>query len=324
VKELLSIGKLRGLQQCSTPRRVFSILALDHRNNLRNALNPEQPQSVSYAEMVAFKCQVTGILSGAASAVLLDPELGLAPCIASAAVPGRVGLIAAVEATGYAGEGPTARISRLLEGWSVSKARKMGASAVKLLVYYHPRAATAPLVEELVQQIAADCRQQDIPLILEPLSYSLELDRKLSSPEKCQVVLKTAQRLTGFGGDLLKAEFPLDIKAEPDEGAWADACARLTESSRIPWVLLSASVGYEDFLRQLTVACRNGASGAAVGRAVWKEATSLRGPEQKEFLEQVALVRLQRITALCEALARPFDQYYSPVQLDEEFYRNYS
>jgi len=37
--EQISLGKLRGLQQCSTPRNVLAVLAMDHRNNLRHALN---------------------------------------------------------------------------------------------------------------------------------------------------------------------------------------------------------------------------------------------------------------------------------------------
>ena len=35
----LSVGKLRGLQQCTSPRGTFTCLALDHRQNLRKA-NP--------------------------------------------------------------------------------------------------------------------------------------------------------------------------------------------------------------------------------------------------------------------------------------------
>ena len=34
-----TIGKLRGLQQCTSPRGTFTCLALDHRQNLRKA-NP--------------------------------------------------------------------------------------------------------------------------------------------------------------------------------------------------------------------------------------------------------------------------------------------
>ena len=37
--KFLTIGKFRGLQQCTSPRGTFTCLALDHRQNLRKA-NP--------------------------------------------------------------------------------------------------------------------------------------------------------------------------------------------------------------------------------------------------------------------------------------------
>ena len=43
---LLTSGKLRGLQQCATPREIFSILEVGHHNSLRWALNPQHPDGV--------------------------------------------------------------------------------------------------------------------------------------------------------------------------------------------------------------------------------------------------------------------------------------
>jgi tagatose-1,6-bisphosphate aldolase len=98
------------------------------------------------------------------------------------------------------------------------------------------------------------------------------------------VVVETARRLVVPGVDVLKAEFPLDITAEPQERIWAEACSELTAASPVPWVLLSASVDFETFLRMLTVACQSGASGVAVGRAVWQEAAGLTGEKRLAFL----------------------------------------
>ncbi|HEC23385.1 MAG TPA: tagatose 1,6-diphosphate aldolase [Chloroflexi bacterium] len=319
----LSIGKYRGLQQCATHRGALAVLALDHRNNLRRALNPEAPEAVLPSEMIAFKQQVTRILAPAASAVLLDPEVGAFQAIAAGALPGSRGLIVALEATGYTGD-PQARQSRVLPGWDVSRVRQMGASAAKLLVYYHPDAPAASLTEELVAQVSADCAEHDIPLFLEPLSYSLDPARKkLTGHERRRVVIETARRLTSIGGDVLKAEFPPDIIAEPEEEVWAEACAELSGASRIPWVLLSASVDYEMYLRQVTVACQQGASGVAVGRAVWKEAPRLSGQAREEFLREVAFPRMERITALCNALARPWTEFYTPPDAGAEYFRSY-
>jgi len=319
----LSIGKLRGLQQCATAQGALVVFALDHRGNLRRALRPDAPESVSPAELITFKQQLIGALAPAASAVLLDPEYGAAQCVASGVLPGTVGLVVAVEASGYAGDS-TARHSRILPGWSVEKAKRLGASAVKLLVYYHPDAPTAAEIEDLVQRVAADCVAFDIPLMLEPLSYAPNpAQKKLSSAEKRQVVVETARRLIIEGVDILKAEFPLDVAAEPDERIWTEACAELSAACPVPWVLLSAGVSYETYLRQVAVACQAGASGVAVGRAIWKEAVNLTGQERADFLRGQAYQRLHRVTALCDALARPWHSFYEAPQISSEWYERY-
>lgn len=319
----ISIGKYRSLQQCSTSRGAISVLALDHRNNLRAALRPQAPETVTATELTAFKVQVMELLASASTAVLLDPEVGAAQCVAAGAVPGSVGMLVAVEASGYTGN-PTARQSGILPGWSVAKTRRMGANAVKLLVYYHPDAPTAHEIEDLVQKVAADCAENDLPLFVEPLSYSLDpAHKKLAPDERRRVVIETARRLAPLGPDVLKAEFPLDIDAVSDEKEWGAACAELSEACGIPWVLLSAAADFETFARMVTSACQNGASGVAVGRAVWKESTDLRGEARTSFLAGVARRRMERITNLCDALGRPWTSFYTTAPIDTSWYTAY-
>jgi tagatose-1,6-bisphosphate aldolase len=240
---------------------------------------------------------------------LLDPEFGVQECIASGSLPGNMGLIVAVESTGYAGES-TARLSQLQCDWSVAQTKRLGASAAKLLVYYHPDSWTAPQIESLVLQVAEECAAQDLALILEALTYSLDATRKkLAAVERPYVVIETARRLTPLGADVLKTEFPLD--AEADEREWRHACAELSQASAIPWVLLSASIEYETFLRQATVAFRSGASGVAVGRAVWQEAAQLSGEACETFLHGIARERMQALTEMCDSSARPWRDFYT-------------
>src|SRR5215207_3415541 len=138
----ITIGKFRGLQQISSKRGTFTCLALDHRQNLRKA----NPAFVSDAELSSFKLDVTKAVAHRATAVLLDPEVSAAQAIAQRAIPHNVGLVVAVESTGYTGDA-TARQAQIIPGWSVEKAKGMGASAVKLLVYYHPDSQTASEIE---------------------------------------------------------------------------------------------------------------------------------------------------------------------------------
>ena len=318
----LTVGKLRGLRQCSDRRGILSVLALDHRNNLRKALRPEAPGEVGDGELTAFKREAVAELAQAATAVLLDPEFGAAQSIASGHLPGDRGLIVAIERTGY-GADPHARDSRVLEGWSVAKARRMGASAAKLLVYYHPEASTARQIEELVREVAAECTREDLLLLLEPLVYNPDpATGKLSPESRQRAILEAARRLAGpeSGVDVLKAEFPA---ASADEAEWLAACEELTAASRAPWVLLSAAVDFETFLQQTDAACRGGASGVAVGRAVWNEATRLEGGERTAFLRSEARRRMTAATARCAERARPWPALYSAPEIDARWFSRY-
>lgn len=311
----VSIGKFRGLQQISSKRGTITALALDHRQNLRKA----NPAFMDDAELSRFKLDVTKALAHRATAVLLDPEVSAAQAVASRAIP-NVGLVVAVESTGYTGDA-TARHAQIIPGWSVEKAKRMGASAIKLLVYYHPDSPTAKETEDFTAKVAEDCVKHDLALMLEPLSYSLDENKKLTSEEKRYIVVETAKRLTPLNVDILKAEFPLGAE-ETDSKVWVEACAEISSASIVPWILLSAAVDYETFLRQVTVACNAGASGIAVGRAVWKEAVTMSSDERLNFLRTTAKYRLSRLTSLCHALAKPFTDFY---QADAPFdwYKNY-
>ena len=312
----ITIGKLRGLQQISSKRGTITALALDHRQNLRKA----NPAFMDDQELSCFKLDVTSALASEATAVLLDPEVSAAQAVSQGAIPNGVGLVVAVESTGYTGDA-TARRAQIIPGWSVEKAKRMGASAIKLLVYYHPDSPTTGEIEDFTSMIAEECKKHDLLLMLEPLSYSLDESRKLTSEEKRYVVVETARRLTPLQVDLLKAEFPLDVN-DMDESRWLDACKEITVASVAPWILLSAAVDYETFLRQVTIACSAGASGIAVGRAVWKEAVTLNPEERVIFLRTTARERISRLTSLCHALATPYTDFYT-AEAPFDWYKTY-
>lgn len=311
----LPIGKLRGLQTCASPRGTFTFLALDHRQNLRKA----NPRFQDDAELSRFKLDVTAELAPYATAVLLDPEVSAAQAIAARKLPGDKAFVVALESTGYTGEA-AARKAQIIPGWSVEKAKRMGASMAKLLVYYHPDSPAAAEIEDFTAQIAAECQKHDLALMLEPLSYPLT-EQKLSSDEKRFVVTETARRLTAIPGiDLLKAEFPL--ASDAPEAEWLAACADLNAASRAPWVVLSAAVSFDLYLKQVIAACQAGASGIAVGRAVWQEAVPLESQARLDFLRGPARERLQRLNALCQALARPWTEFYA-AEAPFDWYKTY-
>ena len=299
-----ALGTRRGIAACASERGTFAVLALDHRQNLRKELRPADPVSVTYDEMVEFKRAVVRALAPVATGTLLDPEIGAAQCIADGSLPASAGLLVAIEATGY--DGPsTARISRVLDGWSVEKAKRMGASAVKLLVYYHPDATNAADQERLVGDVAADCLAADIALFVEPLSFSITEGETLTGEARRQVVVETARRLTAIGGDVLKAEFPYD-PSMTDRSRWREACAELDAASVVPWVLLSGGVDDATFEAQVSTACEVGASGVVVGRSVWAEAATMEPAARDAFLATTGRKRLQRLADLVDRTGRPW------------------
>ena len=321
--KLTSLGKFRALQQCSRPGGAFAILAADHRGNLRDALQQHTSDQVTDAVLTDFKTTLIKTLSTTGSAVLLDPEYSVAQLIASNTVSGQRGLLVGIEKTGYSGD-PNARENSLLPDWGVAKAKRMGASGIKLLVHYHPDSPTASQIETLVSQAVKDCTQHEIPLFLEPIAYSpYSGQKKLSSAQRRSAVIESAKRFSALGIDVLKAEFPLDIEAEPNEKIWEEACAELSAASTVPWILLSGATSYETYLRQVTSACRNGASGVAVGRAIWQEAIPLKDADRETFVRDIAYRRMERITAVCEGLARPWTDFYTINEMNSTWYINY-
>jgi tagatose-1,6-bisphosphate aldolase len=320
------LGARRGLEACASERGTFVVLALDHRQNLRRLLRPEEPSAVTHDEMVDFKRAVVRALAPVATGTLLDPEIGAAQCIADGSLPGRSGLIVAIEATGFEGS-PTARVSRVLDGWSVDQAKRLGASAAKLLVYYHPDAPNAADQEALVARVSAACRDADLALFVEPLSFSLVEGETLTGEARRRVVIETARRLTAIGGDVLKAEFPYDPSVS-DRAMWRDACAELDATSTVPWVLLSGGVDDATFEAQVEVACHAGASGVLAGRSVWAEAATMAPPDRARFLATDARERLQRLVDLVDGSAgRPWHER-SPLASaptpGEGWYREYA
>jgi len=319
------LGTLRGLDACASDKGTFSVLALDHRNNLRRMLGPDDPGAVTYEQMVDVKRSIVRAVAGTASGILLDPNLGAGPAVADGSLPSGCGLLVAVEETGY--EGPsTARQSRILAGWSVSQIKRLGGDAVKLLLYYHPDAANAEDQERLLIEVAECCADVDLPLFLETLGFPIdEGEAKLTDEARRDVVVRTARRLTALGGDVLKCEFPYDASVT-DRTRWKEACAELEEASAIPWAILSAGVDDATFEAQTEVACAAGASGVLVGRSVWKEGATMTGTERDAWLESEGVARMQRLVDIVDSEARPWRER-SPLvdqpELGEGWYVGY-
>jgi tagatose 1,6-diphosphate aldolase len=306
----LSIGKIRGLQHISTETGIFVICAADHRGSLKTLIEKEQAKEVSHQDIVNFKLELCDALAPYSSAFLLDPIYGAAQCIAGNALPRSTGLLVSIEASGYQND-PEGRITKLLEGWSVEKIKRMGGSAVKILIYYRPDLSEVTNIQlKTVKTLIEECIKHDIPFLVEPVSYPVkeEKDNRLQfTIRKPTLVTETARQITALPIDVLKSEFPVDLNYETDRSKVLEICQELNEASRLPWVLLSAGVDYEMFREQVKIACKAGASGFLGGRAIWQEMAKYSDKNDRtKFLNNTVVDRFKELTEIAGQYAVPW------------------
>lgn len=303
----ISVGKLRGLQQISDDTGRFTMIAMDQRGSLQKMLHPENPKAATYAEMEGVKLGVTEALAPHASGYLLDPEYGVAPTINRFVLPGRTGLLVALEQSGYEKKGNW-RLTTLLDGWSVEKVKRLGASAAKLLIFFNPDAPREIVDHQVkvVQSVADECRRLDIAFVCEPMSYPVDESAEAFAHHKADTVIRTAEALSPLGIDVLKAEFPGDPKVTTNPDELRKNSERLSRATKVPWVVLSAGADFNVFRGLVEVACRGGASGFLAGRAIWKDAF-----REKTLAAQMAYVRTQGVKNF-QALADLAHQYARP------------
>ncbi|GAB4511009.1 MAG: tagatose 1,6-diphosphate aldolase [Anaerolineae bacterium] len=314
-------GRWRGLKATSLAEKdVFAILAFDQRGSYRKMM----PAGTDYPTLVDVKRDIVVALSQYASGLLLDPVYGLDPAMH---MSGKCGLMLSLEESGYTGDS-TYRKPEFNDNWTAEKIRRLGGNAVKILVYYNPQnEALADELDEIIRQKAAECHAADLPVFLEPMSYSIDTSIAKESPEfaaqRAEVVVETVRRLTQTGVDVLKMEFPVEVQFEKDEKVWAQQCKAMTDAATVPWVLLSAGVAFETFERQTQIAVENGANGFLAGRAIWKEAATMTPAERTDFLTNVAAERIQRLINITLQNATPWSTYYTAPAFTETWYESY-
>jgi tagatose 1,6-diphosphate aldolase len=321
-KRSVTVGKYRGLQRASTAQGHFNILAIDHQDALRRVMKPDAPQSVTTEEVIAFKMQVVKAFAAEVSGLLLDPIYGLAQAICAGSV-GQTAIIAEVEKADYQLE-PMPLVGELLPDWTVAKVKRAGADGVKLFYYYNTDGDAAHIAaqDELLRSVSEACSEQDIALYAEPILFPIGEDDATYQREYTRRQFEAARR-TARHADILKLEFPVPPSALDDERLCRDACARLTDSLDVPWVLLSAGVSFEAFCRQVEIACHAGASGYIAGRAVWGEAALMNDADERQaWLETTGRERLRELGSITTA-GRPWTVLIGCEPVTTEWYRTY-
>jgi tagatose 1,6-diphosphate aldolase len=300
-------GKLRSFQRVTSPDGFFLICALDHLSDFQELLDPD-PKTVDYQRTGEAKVNLVRALAPECSAFLLDARFGLAQAIASRALPGSVGLMASIEDEDYKPPMAT-RKTRFREHWGLRQMKLLGVDVCKLLWFYRPDSDVAGHQREVIRTLVRECAELSLPLVVEPIWYPLEGEDPKSAAWKqrrVQGIVEGAHEVSALGIDMLKVEFPGYLETEQGKADALDACRRLNDGVNVPWVILSAGVGYEQFRAQVEIACRAGASGFLAGRSIWRDAAATHDPKRRAAAAEGAARRLAELGAVTRRHGKPF------------------
>jgi tagatose-1,6-bisphosphate aldolase len=301
-----AVGRRRRLLRLGGARGVVAGIAIDHRDRLRVMLERHGSTDLSAARLRSLKLILTRALAPAATAVMLDEELG-GLAIEAGAVPSTVALIMPLEAQGYetTGDGPT---TTLLDDFSPAIALGYGADACKLLLPYRaddPNPAARQ--EALLTSTAAACHELGLPLVIEPVVYR-RADETVEAYAAGypRLAVDSVERLQPLGADLLKLPFPALELTSATESVAIDACQVLAEACRdTPWVLLGAGVATDIFVEQIRLATSAGASGFLAGRGIWGAALDADSDDVERVATTICRPDLERCGAVAERFAKP-------------------
>lgn len=293
-----SLGKTWGLRRMANAAGHFTMVATDQRPPIAQLVAARRgiaPAAVTFADMVAVKRLLVETLAPHASAMLLDPNYAFPAALDR--LPVHTGLVVTLEDHRFR-ETPGGRLSHTIRDWSVEQIKRVGGDGVKVLAWYRPDAAPEVRAHQqaFVREIGEACRRWDIAYVLELLVYPFpggagHTADYVESPGKLpSLVLDSVREFARpeYGVDLFKLESPLPGATLPaPDGSAAhreaqdrfDALGALCREAGIPWVMLSAGVTGDQFLRVMHYAHAAGAHGFLAGRAIWWDVLNRHFPD---------------------------------------------
>jgi tagatose-1,6-bisphosphate aldolase len=299
-------GRRRRIGRLGGANGIIAGIALDHRDSLRVVLERQGIVGLSTAGLRDLKAALARELAPAATAVMLDAELG-SLALEAGDIPPAIGLIMPLEAQGYEAQGDR-RLTSLLEDFSPLEALRLGADACKLLLPYRvddePAAALQDAV--LVESVAA-CHALGLPLVVEPVVHRLSAE----SPEAyarayTRLVVDAVARLQPLGADLLKLPFPIPHLEASTLADARDACRVLASAcGTTAWVVLGGGADIDILVDEIRLAGEAGAVGFLAGRSVWGPVLRADVGETARLAAEIARPAFERCRAMAERTARP-------------------
>ncbi|WP_142425716.1 tagatose-bisphosphate aldolase [Enterococcus faecalis] len=278
----ISEQKRKHLENLVDDQGIIGALAIDQRGALKRMMG--KYKEVTAQEISDFKVLVSRCLTSETSAILLDPEYGLAAAENRAQTSG---LLLAYEKTGYDASTP-GRLPDSLDVWSVKRLKEAGADACKFLLYYDVDESEAINEQKkaYIERIGSECLAEEIPFFLEIVSYDANNSDSASKeyakvkPHKVIEAMKEFSK-DRYNVDVLKVEGPVNmnfVEGFGTESLYSQDEAQAffnmqSEATQLPFIFLSAGVSAAMFQETLKFAKKAGSSfnGVLCGRATWAD-----------------------------------------------------
>lgn len=248
--------------------------------------------ALAYQQIRKLKQQLLAPLYVHTTGVLLDPNYGINLTPPSAA------LILSLEKPGISMQDGYPQ-SELLDGWSTKKAKNAGAIGVKLLVNMDPDDAdSAAAGRRLAEQVAHECLEQDILLLLEPMVPG-DLDRR---DERTIAALET---LADVPADIFKIEYP-----------GPSLVRRVSSMIEAPWAVLSGGVDFDQLRNIVQISGSAGCSGFVAGRSVWQEIKHFTSEDERaKFIQSTVTNRFEQLRQVAQDHCAPL---WNRVTVDDD------
>ncbi len=285
----VSEGKVHGIRALADKEGIFTILGIGAVDKLKGMLADSlgiEHEKTGSKDLSNFKRAVIKVLSQHYSAMSTELRYGYPFCAEH--LPEGAGLILSIQKS---------------EEMHIEKIKAPRPDAVKFIIHYDAPIEITRHQKRTAIKIGEECRKHDLAYILQINSYPTAegkvYDRPVLENNPSDTVRNYVKELTktDYQADILKIEFPADLRYCEDSSKAEDYCKEISNICPLPWVVSSSGLGIEEFIALVKIATNNGASGSHGGRALWGGATRFYPDVNKmeDWLSETGIDRFNRL-----------------------------
>lgn len=272
----------------------YKIFAIDHREVFINYMTKRQGVEPSFKDIVTTKMELIKRTNDIASSYLLDPVYSVDQARDDCVLNNK-GVLIGIEGNDYSSV--SFGDNYLTDLINVKGIWEKGGDCVKLFIYFYFDDEIIEKQKKLINQLSLECKKYNLPLLLEPILAPKYF--KTDGQEFVQNNIKMVESLSDLDVDIFKLLFPSRINEFTKEEC-VEHCKEVTNSLKVPYILLSSGVDVDTFYKQLLIYTQAGGSGFAVGRTLWGSCLEL---NNKNFEKNISIM-LEKLHKMCNIIDR--------------------